>query len=65
MQTMARLFWTMIFTLSTISVQASKPDVVRIYLDADRTGHLESALSIEHGIKVAFSQNGDQIAGCQ
>ena len=60
---MARLFWTLIFVLTAFAVQASKPDVVRIYLDADRTGHLESALSIEHGIKVAFSQHGDQIAG--
>ncbi|WP_114785807.1 ABC transporter substrate-binding protein [Vibrio tetraodonis] len=60
---MVRLFWTLIFVLTAFAVQASKPDVVRIYLDADRTGHLESALSIEHGIKVAFSQNGDQIAG--
>ncbi|NOH61484.1 ABC transporter substrate-binding protein [Vibrio sp. RE88] len=44
-------------------VQAAKPDVLKIYLDADRTGHLESALSIEHGIKVAFSQEGNQISG--
>ncbi|WP_341665499.1 ABC transporter substrate-binding protein [Vibrio sp.] len=60
---MVRLLWILIFILSAFAVKASQPDVVRIYLDADRTGHLESALSIEHGIKVAFSQHGDQIAG--
>ena len=60
---MDRLFWTLFFMLSASIAQATKPDVMRIYLDADRTGHLESALSIEHGIKVAFSQHGDQIAG--
>lgn len=61
---MARWFWTVIFVLfAPLIALANQPEVFRIYLDADRTGHLESALSIEHGVKVAFSQHGDKIAG--
>ena len=60
---MARKFLILVLALFASVVQAEKPDVLKIYLDADRTGHLESALSIEHGIKVAFSQKGNQISG--
>lgn len=60
---MARKFLILVLALFASVAQAAKPDVLKIYLDADRTGHLESALSIEHGIKVAFSQKGNQISG--
>ena len=47
---------------SSISI-AAKPEVLKVYFDADRTGHIESALSIEQGAKVAFSEVDNQIAG--
>ncbi|KJY89060.1 hypothetical protein TW84_12820 [Vibrio neptunius] len=60
---MVRTFLIVVVAMFVGVAQAAKPDVLKIYLDADRTGHLESALSIEHGVKVAFSQQGNQISG--
>nr|WP_087024913.1 ABC transporter substrate-binding protein [Thaumasiovibrio subtropicus] len=34
-----------------------------LYLDADRTGHSESALAIEYGMRVAFDEVNNQING--
>lgn len=39
------------------------PEVLKIYLDADRTGHLASARSIEQGVKVAFSEVDNKLNG--
>ncbi|MCG9682444.1 ABC transporter substrate-binding protein [Vibrio sp. Isolate23] len=60
---MARKILIGVMLLFSGLVHATKPDVLRVYLDADRTGHLESALAIEHGVKVAFAQQGNQISG--
>lgn len=39
------------------------PEVLKIYLDADRTGHFASARAIEQGVKVAFSEVDNKING--
>lgn len=36
---------------------------INIYLDADRTGYIESATSIEQGIRTAFDEIGNTIQG--
>ncbi|MCK6262962.1 ABC transporter substrate-binding protein [Vibrio sp. ZSDE26] len=57
---MAILLTSMVFTLS---VHASPPEIVKVYFDSDRTGHIESAKSIEQGVKVAFSEVDNQLNG--
>ncbi|MDN3610146.1 ABC transporter substrate-binding protein [Vibrio ostreicida] len=59
---MARVIFYIFVVLYGSLVQGAKPEVLRVYLDADRTGHLESALSIEHGVKVAFAQVNNQLS---
>ncbi|MGB0937596.1 MAG: ABC transporter substrate-binding protein [Colwellia sp.] len=39
------------------------PKTLKIYFDADRTGHIESARSIEQGVKVAFDEIGNELNG--
>ncbi|NVD06574.1 hypothetical protein FCU94_06575 [Vibrio sp. JPW-9-11-11] len=56
------VLWLSITLMSFGSALAS-PNVFKIYLDADRTGHFESARSIEQGVKVAFAEVGNQING--
>ena len=53
------LFYTLILT---ISLPASS-DTWKIYFDADMTNHIESAESIQQGVKVAFSEIDNQIQG--
>ncbi|KJY82936.1 hypothetical protein TW81_12100 [Vibrio galatheae] len=57
-------FWIGIASwLFCASTFASAPLVLKIYFDADRTGHSESALAIEQGVRVAFSEVGNQLNG--
>ncbi|WOT04123.1 ABC transporter substrate-binding protein [Shewanella youngdeokensis] len=49
--------------ISYSSAVLAAPDVLKVYFDADRTGHIESALSIEQGVKVAFAQADNQLNG--
>ncbi|OEF07306.1 hypothetical protein A1QI_17740 [Vibrio genomosp. F10 str. 9ZB36] len=56
--------WLLVLlTVYCSALFAAEPNVFRVYLDADRTGHIESARSIEQGVRVAFSEVGDQIGG--
>lgn len=41
----------------------SSPEKLKIYFDADRTSHYESARSIEMGVKTAFDEVGNQLNG--
>ena len=43
--------------------KASEQSVLKIYLDADRSNHIESAYSIEMGLRTAFSELGNEIQG--
>ncbi len=57
-----------VLVLSAIGVLAAggnsaDVETVRIYLDADRTGMPESALSIEQGIRTALSEVGGKLNG--
>ena len=54
----------LIFTLLAYSFCThASPQRLKIYFDADRTGHIESAMSIEQGFKVAFAQVGNKLNG--
>ncbi|GLS91727.1 hypothetical protein GCM10007916_27970 [Psychromonas marina] len=53
----------LIFLASYSCCSFASPDVFKIYFDADRTGHLESAMSIEQGVKVAFAQRDNKLSG--
>ncbi|MGF1906434.1 ABC transporter substrate-binding protein [Aliivibrio salmonicida] len=60
---MARIIIFVIFIIQSSLLLAAKPEVLKVYFDADRTGYIESALSIEQGVKVAFAEVNNQIAG--
>ena len=52
-------------SLVVSAAQPEQPKPLRIYLDADRSGHLASARAIEMGIKTAFAEVDNQIQGRQ
>lgn len=63
---MIKLLLSIIFlaSVSTTSiVYAEEEKLIKIYLDADRSRHTESAKSIEMGIKTAFSEINNTIQG--
>ncbi|MEL7293671.1 MAG: ABC transporter substrate-binding protein [Pseudomonadota bacterium] len=60
---MLRYFVWILLTVMMSGSALAAPSLFKIYLDADRTGHLESALSIEQGVKVAFAEVDNQING--
>ena len=52
------------FTLLLISsISYSNENVIHVYHDADRSNHVESAYSIEQGIKTALSEINNEIQG--
>jgi len=53
---------TITLMIAAISVQASDK-VIKFYLDADRTNHAQSAISIERGILTALDEVDNQVAG--
>ena len=66
MRTHLRLLYTTLlvacFGITVIGAE-SAPNVVRIYLDADRTGTKASGISIEQGIRTALSEVNNKLAG--
>ena len=54
-------FMTLFFTL--VSAHAAEVEELKIYLDADRSNHIESAKSIEMGIRTAFSEIDNEVQG--
>lgn len=60
---MMRFSAAMMATVLSCVTWAAKPEFVTLYLDADRTGHLESAQSIEQGVKVALAEVDNQLNG--
>lgn len=46
-------------------VSAARADPIRIYLDADRTVNVESAISIEMGVRTAFAEVGNVVGGAK
>jgi branched-chain amino acid transport system substrate-binding protein len=57
---MSKILFLVVCLSCSTGLQAS-PEVFKIYFDADRTGHIESARSIEQGVKVAFQQAGNKL----
>ncbi len=58
---MVRASILLILFIHSLSASASSHQMLKIYLDADRTGHKASALSIEMGFKTAFAEIDNQI----
>jgi branched-chain amino acid transport system substrate-binding protein len=52
-----------IFILTFSIPLLAAPERLKIYLDADRTGHKESSIAIEQGFKVAFAQADNKLGG--
>ncbi len=59
---MVRMTIILMLCLQSLTANAALPQVLKIYLDADRTGHQASALSIEMGFKTAFAEIDNRIA---
>ncbi|WP_076539366.1 ABC transporter substrate-binding protein [Shewanella sp. UCD-KL21] len=55
------VFLLLLFSYS-LEILAS-PKLLKVYFDADRTGHIESSLAIEQGFKVAFDQADNKLGG--
>lgn len=53
----------LILLLGAATPAQADEKIVRLYLDADRSGTKQSGLSIEQGIRVALSEIGNQIDG--
>ena len=49
--------------LTNESVYSEVGNYINIYIDADRTGTKESGIAIERGVKVAFDEVGNELAG--
>ncbi|MEM7376748.1 MAG: ABC transporter substrate-binding protein [Pseudomonadota bacterium] len=52
-------------TAGPVLAAGSEPPVVRIYLDADRQHHIQSAASIELGVRAALHSVDNRVAGYQ
>lgn len=68
-ETATRFFaviWTFVFACmgwAALSAAQSEGNTIRIYLDADRTHHVESADSMEMGIRVALDEIDNMVQG--